>query len=70
MGSAVKDEKLARIRRVRVICENAEDFPTIAQLDAMLDELRYLPRTPRIAGLADLLLDLRLDITEEGAAAW
>ncbi len=66
--SAAKDAKLARIGRVRVICEDAEDFPTIGQLDAMLDELRWLPRTPRLTVLSDLLLDLRLDITEEAAA--
>jgi hypothetical protein len=56
---AVKDAQLARIGRVARICEEAGDFPTIMQLDAMLDELRYLPRTARCAALADMLLELR-----------
>jgi hypothetical protein len=59
----------ARIGRVEQICTEADDFPTIPDLDAMLDELRYLPQTPACTALADMLLDMRLDLVIAAAAA-
>jgi hypothetical protein len=65
-GRAVssREDHLTHIKRVGRICEQAERFPpTLFQLDAMLDELRQVPRTPRAAELADLLLDMRWELT-------
>lgn len=61
MGS--KEERLARVEAAGRICEEAAEFPTVEHLDAMLDELRHVPRTPRAADLIDMLLETRWELT-------
>jgi len=58
-----KREDLARIKAAGRICEEAAEFPTVGHLDAMLDELRHMPRTGRAAELIDMLLDERWQLT-------
>jgi hypothetical protein len=58
-----KREDLARITAAARICEEAAEFPTVGHLDAMLDELRHMPRTGRAADLIDMLLDERWQLT-------
>lgn len=54
-----KAEYLRRIRHVEQICEQAGDFPTIPQIDEMLLEMRYLPRSQSARELIGLLLEIR-----------
>lgn len=47
------------MRTLLDLVESVGDRPTVEEVDAILAELRRLPRDPAVAGLIDDLLDYR-----------